>query len=114
MPGRIVTTNRTAVADGAGRAVVRFDGPGDAWEYLAVDVISCTSDSTSRPTLTLYRGLPSSGVIIATNPDGITGAFDGGGVSDRLAAGESWSLSWAGADPGATCTAALSGVIQRR
>jgi hypothetical protein len=111
---RPFTLNKSATADAAGTAVVRFTGPGDAWNVITVDVISLQSDSAGLPEARLYRGDPASGVLMGIAPDGLTGGFAGGGAADVLGPSDVWSIQWVGADPGSTCTAALSGVERRR
>lgn len=107
-----VTSTATAAADGT--ATVRIVGPGDAFDVLIVDLISVTSTSGLLPDCTLYRGNPADGRRLAYNPDGQTGTFEGGGTADRITSGDVWSLRWTGADPGAVCTASITGTVRRR
>jgi hypothetical protein len=111
---QLVQPQLDAVADAAGTATVRFAGPGDNFDVLAVDAISCTSDSALLPGVTIYRGEPVVGRRLAFNPDGRSGTFRGGATSDVIPAGDLWSVQWTGATPGAACSAALTGTVRRR
>lgn len=114
MSGRTEVT-KTATADADGLAVVRFDGPGMAFDRLLVDVIGLVVTGTGGiPDATLYRGAPGDGRRLAYNADGATGWFDGGASNDVIDSGETWSIQWTGCDPGDVCTAALSGTVVRR
>jgi hypothetical protein len=105
----------TAVANAAGTGSVTFSGPGGSWRVLEVDSIQLSSQSTARPTAVLYRGSAEAlGSLLATVRDGNTGAFRRSGRSDTIAAGESWTVVWTGATPGASLTASLSGVERDR
>jgi hypothetical protein len=104
----------SAVAGADGSATVTFNGPGMSFDVLDVDVIVTTSDSTSLPNVTLYRGAPALGRRLAFNADGRGGTFRGGGVADYIGAGDSWSVKWEGCAPGSTCSATLTGMVRRR
>ena len=111
---RLIDLTVTATANSDGHAVVTFSGPGNSFDVLTVDVIVCTSDSGRLPDVTLYRGDPAADRRLSYNPDGRSGSFRGGGTADRIGAGDSWALRWSRCDPGATCTATLTGTVARR
>lgn len=111
---RLVDLTVSATAGPDGSAVVTFSGPGDSFDVLVVDSITTTSDSTTLPDVTLYRGDPAADRRLAYNPDGRSGSFRGGGSADRIGAGDSWSLRWTRCDPTATCTATITGTVRRR
>lgn len=106
--GRIVTLDAEVVANGAGRAVLVFRGPTRQGYTWLVDLIQLSSTSANLPACALWRSATPGGQLIARNIDGRTGWFDGGAPSDRLVAGDAWSLEWTGCTAGATCRATLT------
>lgn len=107
-------SNRSTTANAAGEATLTFYGADASFEVLRVDVISLDCTSTLVPEARLYRGDPSAGRLIAVAPDGLAGQFIGGGPTDYIESGRSWSVKWTGATPGSTCAAQLSGVTVRQ
>lgn len=110
----LVESTLDAVADADGRAVVRFQGPVVVQDVINVDAISLRSDSEALPDATLYRGAPAVGRRIAHVADGKTGGFFRTGASDVIHGGDVWTVEWTGADPGSTCSAALTGTVTTR
>lgn len=108
-----VQLSASAVADGTGRAVVEFRGPGVTYERIDVSAIQLSASSALLPTARLYRGSSNLGTLLAVELDGNTGAFLGGLAGDSLTGSEVFAIEWTGATPGAVLTAVLTGIQTR-
>lgn len=107
---------KQTIANAAGTATVRFDGPDSAFDVLHVGLIQIDCNSSLLPTARLYAGEAGIGQQIAVNPDGLAGFFEANGSTgfDRIDSGRVWTLQLTGATVGATLTATLTGTEQRR
>jgi len=98
----------SAVASGAGVAVVIFQAPNVGPRGLQIISIALfVTVSPPIPQCTAYRGLIQPAAAMATKRAGDRGTFIG--TDDVLFMGQQLVLQWTGAAPGATCSATLRG-----